>query len=114
MNHCPIAYLFQFIGIWGLAFLSSIVMVAIILPNVYFRVMLRTDRETSASDPREPLDFRDNENSERLDLLSQSNQEIMEDETKFLEKLFEAHRYDGFMMKSADLKRLKQTKYKIY
>ena len=32
------------IGILGIAFLASIVLVTILLPNIYFRVMLFTDQ----------------------------------------------------------------------
>ncbi len=36
--------IFQVAGILGLSFLASIVMVTILLPNIYFRVMLYTDK----------------------------------------------------------------------
>ncbi len=36
--------IFQVIGIFGLAFLASVVLVTILLPNIYFRIMLFTDQ----------------------------------------------------------------------
>lgn len=42
---------FQLIGILGLSFLASLVMVSLILPNLYFRVMLHTDATTPNEDP---------------------------------------------------------------
>lgn len=39
--------MFQLVGIMGLTFLASVVMVSIILPSLYFRVMLITDEKTS-------------------------------------------------------------------
>ena len=37
-------------GILGLAFLASLVLVTILLPNIYFRLMLLTDQASSGGD----------------------------------------------------------------
>ena len=57
--------IFQVIGITGLAFLASIVLVTMILPNLYFRIMLFTDKSTSASIIKRFKDIKRLDNIER-------------------------------------------------
>ena len=86
--------MFQFAGVMGLAFLASIVLVAIILPNLYFRVMLLTDRTSSVDDLVVSPE----------DLLGQSA--FTDDEDEFMEKIQLANEKDGFQMKEEDWNRL--------
>ena len=70
--------MFQLVGIMGLTFLASVVMVSIILPSLYFRVMLITDEKTS---PEQDM-------NSRLKQLLLLKQKLAEAETR-LERLAE-------------------------